>query len=187
MDGFFPAFVAALLAECGDKTQWLALALAHHFRRVALVLAGIAVAAFANAALAALGGTLLAPMLTPEAAKLMLALALCFAGVGALMRQTPSLPLRATRLSPFIVSFFSFFVLELGDKTQFLTFAISLRADAFWPTIAGATAGVVLTSAAVALASKAFERLPLTTIRRCTGALFLVSGLWTAISALRLI
>lgn len=186
MDAFFPAFVAALLAEVGDKTQLLALALALHFRRAAPVLLGIALAALANAALAALAGTLLAPRLTHEAATLMLALGLLFAGAAALVKQAPPEPVQAGRFGPFLVSFFTFFVLELGDKTQFLTFAIALRSGSFWLTTAGATAGVVLASAIVTLAGRDWERLPVTPIRRGIGALFALSGLWAAVLALRL-
>ncbi|RJF94075.1 TMEM165/GDT1 family protein [Sphingomonas cavernae] len=187
MDAFFPAFMAALLAEIGDKTQLLALALALHFRRIAPVLLGIALAALANSALAALAGVLLAPMLTHEAAVLMLALALFFAGGGAMIKQSSPEPVQTSRLGPVLVSFLAFFVLELGDKTQFLTFAIALRSGSFWLTMAGATAGVLLISAAVVITGRAWERLPVTSVRRAIGVLFALLGLWAAVLALRLI
>lgn len=187
MDALVPAFVAALLAEIGDKTQWLALALALHFRRPAPVLAGIACAAFANAALAALAGALLAPRLTHEAATLLVALALLLAGAAAWIRQTPPDPPRHRASGALLTSLFAFLLLELGDKTQFLTFALALRSGSFWLTAAGAAAGVVLASAAAVLAAPALQRLPLVAIRRGVGALFLLTGLWAALSALRLI
>lgn len=183
MDALLPAFVAALLAEFGDKSQLLVLALAAHFGRTRSVLAGVAIAAAANAALAAFAGNLLASLMTPEARGLLLALALVFAGAGAL------LPVRAPdvarwRIGAFASSFLAFLILAFGDKTQFVTAAIAARTASPILAACGATAGVVVASgAALALA----PQLPLARIRRGVAAIFLLGGLFSGIAALRLI
>ena len=56
MDALIPAFVVALLAELGDRTQLLAQLLGMRFRRPVAVLAGIALAAIVNMALAGVVG-----------------------------------------------------------------------------------------------------------------------------------
>lgn len=185
MEALLSAFMAAALAELGDKTQWLAFALAVHFRRNGAVLAGIAAAAIANAAIAAAGGILVAPMLNRHAATLLLALALVFAGVGAFLPQKRP-AVGGWKLGAFGTSLAAFFVLELGDKTQFLTFAIAARSPMPVLAASGAAAGVIAAGAA-ALTGSAFERLPLKGMRRGVGVLLTLLGLIAAVSALRLI
>ncbi|MGH6782161.1 MAG: TMEM165/GDT1 family protein, partial [Sphingomonadaceae bacterium] len=128
------------------------------------------------------------PMLSFEAATLMLALALIFAGAAALMKQKPPDPVEGWRMGAFLSSFLAFFILELGDKTQFLTFAIALRSGSFWLSMAGATAGVIVASAVAILLGRSFAaNFPVKAIRRGAGALFLLLGACAAIAALRLI
>ena len=83
MDALLTTFLAALLAEFGDKTQLLAVALAARYRKTSAVLGGIAVAALANNLLAAAGGMLINGMITLRAISLLVAVALVFAGIAA--------------------------------------------------------------------------------------------------------
>ncbi len=184
MDTLLPAFVAALLAEFGDKTQLLVLMLAARFGRNGAVIGGVALAALANAAIAGAGGAMLATLMTPEPRALLLALALIFAGAGALLPMTPPEPVDRWRIGAFASSFGAFFILEFGDKTQFLTAAIAARAGSPILAACGAAAGVTL-AAAAALALG--EALPRRMIRRAAGILFLIVGLFVTVSALRLI
>lgn len=187
MEALLATFLAAALAELGDKTQWLALGLALYFRRTAPVLAGIALAAIANAALSAFAGAVIAPMLTRWAATLLLALALGFAGVACFMRSP--VPLAANwRMGAFVSSFLAFLLAEFGDKTQFLTVAIAARTGMPALAGAGAAAGVIAMAAVAVIGGQAArERIPFTALRRAAGALFLILCFFAAISALRLI
>ncbi len=78
------ALVAAALAQVGDRTAWLAAILADRYRRPGLVIALAALALALAGGIAAAGGALLAPLLSPNAKQLMLALALLLQGGGAL-------------------------------------------------------------------------------------------------------
>jgi len=188
MEALLSAFLAAVLAEIGDKTQWLALALGLHFRRSLPVLAGIALAALGNSAIVATAGAYIAPMLTREAATLLLALALLSAAAGALWRQKRPDPVDGWKLGAFASSALAFFILELGDKTQFLTFAIATRTASPILTAAGATAGVVVSSAVAIGLGAAFEKaMPVRGLRLAAGILFLLPGLIAVLIALRLI
>lgn len=188
MEALLSAFMAAVLAEMGDKTQWLALALGLHFGRFLPVISGIALAALANSAIAAVGGHYLGPMLTHEAATLLLALSLLFAGGGAFWPQKTHAPADRWTMGAFLSSFFAFFILELGDKTQFMNFAIATWSGSPILTAAGACAGIVVASAAAILIGRDFANiLPVTGIRRGAGAVFLLIGTVTALGALGLI
>lgn len=187
MEALLSAFLAAALAELGDKTQWLALALAIHFRRTPPVIAALALAAIANAALAAIGGSLVAPIMPREAATLMLGLALGSAAISLLFKPKPQAPVTSKGMA-FAASFILLMAAELGDKTQFLTFAIAARTGMPILAATGAAAGVcVMGAAAIFSGRAAMEAAPWPVVRRCVAALFAILAFIAAINAFRLI
>ena len=187
MDALVLSFVAAALAEWGDKTQLLVIALAARFRSPVPVLAGVALAALANALIAAWGGTLVHDIITLRALSLLIAVALVYAGIASLIRQkTPEMP-KGWRLGAFTTSLICFFGLEFGDKTQFLTFAVAAQYDSFALAAGGATAGVLAASVpAVALGETLVSAPPTRAIRIGIATLFLVMAAFVAINAWRL-
>lgn len=188
MDALLASFVAAALGEWGDKTQLLVIALAIRYRRPLPILAGILVAALANSLIAAFGGALVHSMITPRAASLLVALALVFAGVAGMIRPKAYESAGTSRAGPFLVALASFFVLEFGDKTQFLTFAFAAQFNAFALAAAGATAGIMVANVPAALLGDGLSgTVPLKGVRIGIGALFLAIGLIVAIYALRLV
>lgn len=188
MDALLPPLVAAFLAEWGDKTQLLAVLLAIRFRRSNAVLIGIAAAALLNCLLAAFAGSLIAGLITFRAMTLMTALALIFAGAGALLPQKPPKYESRGTGGAALASFFAFAVLEFGDKTQFMTTTLAARADSIWLAGIGAAVGVTSASVPAVLIAERFSAvLPLRAIRSGAGLILLMAGLLTAVSALRLI
>lgn len=187
METLLGTFVAAGLAEFGDKSQLLVIALMLRFGRPGAVLAGVATGALANAAIAAAGGAVIHDMIMLRAASLLVALALLYAGVAGLFAaRAPELP--GWKLPAAMASAVAFFLAEFGDKTQFLTVALTARYDAPLLAAAGATAGVIAANLPVlALGGRVREMLPLRTIRVGACACFLLTGSIVAINALRLI
>jgi putative Ca2+/H+ antiporter (TMEM165/GDT1 family) len=187
VDALVPAFLAALVAEFGDKTQLLVILLATRFGRPGAVLGAVAVAALVNGLIAAVGGALLTHVIPFRALNLLLALALIFAGSGALLPSKPPRVGIYDRLGPFAASLLAFFVLEFGDKTQFVTFAIAARSHTPLLAAAGAAAGIVAASLpAVALGAELPRTVRLRTIRLAVGVLLIGVGIVAALSALRL-
>jgi putative Ca2+/H+ antiporter (TMEM165/GDT1 family) len=188
VDALLTTFIAAALAEFGDKTQLLAIALAARYRKPGAVLAGIAVAALANSLLAAWGGVLINGMITLRAISLLVAVALASAGISGLIRQKNPGDMGSTwRTGAFVTSAACFFLLEFGDKTQFLTAAFAARYDSFLLAAAGASAGVIVANIpAVALAERMPKAVPLKRIRLWTSVLFLIAALFVGVPALRL-
>ena len=188
MDALLASLVGPGTGEWGDKTQLLVIALAVRYRRPLPILAGILVAALANGLIAAFGGAFVHTMVTPRAASLLAAVALVFAGVAGLIRPKPYESAGTSRAGPFLVAAASFFVLEFGDKTQFLTFAFAARFNAFALAAAGATAGVMASSVPAALLGEGLARsAPLKGLRIGLGASFLAIGLVVGVNALRLV
>lgn len=188
MDALLSAFVFALFAELGDKTQLLVVALAARYARLGQVLAGVAIAAAANAAIAATAGVVVHDLVVPRAMSLLVALALIFAGSGGFFRQkTPDMG-ATWRVGAFVTTLVCFFLLEFGDKTQFATFALAARFDSLGLAAAGATAGVIAASVPAVLAGEALVRhVALRPVRIAIGAAFLLIGCVVAVSALELI
>ncbi len=188
MDALLPAFIAAGLAEIGDRTQLLAILLAVRFGRPGLVLAGIAVAAIANSLLAAFGGAMVHDMVNHRAIALMLAVGLIFAGAGGFMRVRPPILSRYGPVGVFGTSALGFFILEFGDKTQLLTLAIAARIDSIWLAGFGAAAGIILANVPAVLLAEEWPRLaPLRAIRAGVGVALLIAGAVVAVGALGLV
>ncbi|HEY0043035.1 MAG TPA: TMEM165/GDT1 family protein [Allosphingosinicella sp.] len=188
MEPLLTSFIAAALAEWGGKTQLLAVALAVRYRSAGPVLAGIAIAALLNALIAAAAGLLVHGYIALRAISLLIALALVFAGVAGLMSSKEVKMGETWKTGPFLTSLGCFFLLEFGDKTQFLTFAISAQFNSLALAAAGATAGVVAASVpAVVMAEQLPNAVPMKAVRIGAALLFLLVGLIVAVNALRLV
>jgi putative Ca2+/H+ antiporter (TMEM165/GDT1 family) len=186
MDALVTAFVAAALAEWGDKTQLVVAFLAARSGRPVTVLAGLLVAAILSNAIAGFAGGLIAQTITIQAMTLLLALALLFAGIAGLIRRTPP-PLGSTRTPLFLAALILTLAAELGDRTQFLTFALAGRFDLPWLAAAGATAGMLAACVpAAAMGERIQAMVPVRVIRISGAVLFLITGFITAVGALRL-
>lgn len=187
MDALLTAFVGAALAEWGDRTQLFVIVLAARFARPGAILAGLAVAALANGLVAAIGGMLVHDLITTRASSLLVALALLMAGAGSLISRRPPDIAARWRTGAFVTAAAALFLLEIGDKTQFLTFALAARFDSIALTVAGATAGILIANAPAAVLGTALPAtLPVKPLRYAIAALFLVAGCWVAVTALEL-
>jgi len=187
LEALLTTFIAAALGEWGDKTQLLVAALAARYRRPGPVLAGVCVAALANSALAAFGGTLIHGTITPRAVSLLVAMALLLAALGAVSRPKTPVMAAAWRTGPFVTTAACFFLVEFGDRTQFVTAALAAQFDSFALAALGATAGILASSLpAAALGARLPRAAPLRPIRLAAGALFLAAGLVIGIASLRL-
>ncbi len=140
------------------------------------------------AAVAAGGGAIVGPMLTPNARALMLGLALVAAAMSALWRPREPDRVEQWRLGVHSTAFLSTFSLALGDRTAFITFALAARTPTPALAAIGAVAGtLVLAGVAVAVGEDRWRRLPRRAISMAAGAILLLTGLAAAASGLRLI
>ena len=185
MDVLIPALIAILLSETGGKTQNFALAHAMAGQGktgvIALILSSLLVYGAA-----AVGGTLIGPMIPLEARSLMVAVALLAAGVPMVIkaRAAPALPAPPS----LIRSAFGFTTTQFGDGAQFLVFALAARGTSPGFAMAGALLGVTASALLPAMMGKDWPQGSLITgLRMTAGALLSVAGFVMAISALQLI
>lgn len=188
MDSLVPAFIAVLLAQVGDRSPWLVAILADRYGKPLTIAFAAFLAHAAGNAVAATGGALIAPMLTPNARQLLVALALVFAAMGALWRLKPPERLEGWKLGAFATSLLGVFILAAGDTTQFFTFAFAARGPSPVLAAIGATIAVLVVNTAAALiGEKAWRKLPIRPYRIGFGLLCLATGFILAAGALRLI
>ena len=185
MDALLTTFLAAFLAEWGDKTQLIVVMLAAATRRPGLVLAGLFLAALASNAAASLAGIYVAGTIPIRAMTLMVALSLLFAGAAGLFRRRPPAP--ATARLPLLTAFILCLAAEFGDRTQFLTFTLAGRFDSAPLAAAGATAGIMAACVPAAMLGEKLQAImPVRAIRYAVAALFLMVGFIAAVQALQL-
>jgi putative Ca2+/H+ antiporter (TMEM165/GDT1 family) len=73
----------------------------------------------------------------------------------------------------------TFFLAEIGDKTQVATVLLAARYHPLWQVVAGTTLGMLLANVPVVLLGSRFaDRLPLRAARIGAALLFLALGLW---------
>ena len=168
------------LAEIGDKTQLLALMLAARYRKPIPIILGILVATLANHFLAAAVGYQVAQLFSETT--LLWILAVSFFAVAAWTLVPDTLDDNgniAVKYGPFIATLITFFIAEMGDKTQIATVMLAAQFEHFWMVIFGTTIGMLLANAPVVLIGNfAAERLPLKLIRFFAAASFLAFALY---------
>jgi putative Ca2+/H+ antiporter (TMEM165/GDT1 family) len=188
MDALMAAIVAAALAHIGDRPARLAAILSDRYGRPGAVVAMAALALLAAAAIAAAAGIWLAPRLTPEAARLFLALALLLQGAGALWRAKAPDRLSGWRTGPWVTAFAGTFILAFGDGVQLIVMALATRAVLPWlAAIGAAVGGLAAIAPAAVLGEAGWTALPLAPLRRIVGGLFVLVAIPLGLGALRLV
>ena len=178
MDAFYISTLVVAVGEIGDKTQLLALLLAARFRKPVPIVLGILFATLLNHGLAAVVGELIRAALTPEMLRWLLGLSFIGIALWALKPDTlDDEPSQQSSYGVFALTFVTFFLAEIGDKTQLATVALAAKYSNLPLVVAGTTLGMLIADVpAVILGEKTAPRLPLKAIRMVAAALFALMG-----------
>jgi len=179
MEAFLVSAAAVTLAELGDKTQLLALLLAARFRAPVPVIAGIVTAVLANHLMAGAVGTLLAALLSPLVLRWLLVASFIVTAVWMLVPdKQPVEGERPARFGAYGTTVVTFFLVEMGDKTQIATLALAARYHALVPVVAGTTLGMLIADVPAVLLGRAVAgRIPLELVHRLAAAVFVLLAL----------
>lgn len=189
MEIILASTLVVALAEIGDKTMLLAILLAARFRAPVPIIAGILVATLANHALAAWAGAAIAGLL--DGWWFRLAVAIGFLAMAAWTLVPDTLEedegaQKAPRGGAFLATALSFFLVEIGDKTQVATVALGARYQAVALVAAGTTLGMMLVNAPAVLVGDRLTRIvPLAYVRAAAAAIFAVIGIAMLVALLR--
>ncbi|MGN6357160.1 MAG: TMEM165/GDT1 family protein [Novosphingobium sp.] len=181
MQAFLASIAVVALAEIGDKTMLLAIVLAARLRAPWRIVAGIFAATIVNHALAALVGSEVAGLV--DAPWFRIAVALGFVAMGLWTLVPDKLDDDEggfkNRGGAFLTTAVSFFLVEMGDKTQVATIALGAQYHSVLAVSAGTTIGMMLANVpAVFLGEELVKRVSLKATRIGAAALFVVLGLW---------
>jgi putative Ca2+/H+ antiporter (TMEM165/GDT1 family) len=176
------------LAEIGDKTQLLALVLAARYRKSLPIVLGVLVATLVNHAGAGGIGTFLSGVLNPVVLNwAVVASFVLMAGwilvPDKLDEDELHMPKRAMGI--FGTTVFTFFIAEMGDKTQIVTIALAAKYHDFFSVVSGTTLGMMLANVPVIyLGSRFANRLPTKAVHVIAAILFAVLGVLALKNAL---
>jgi putative Ca2+/H+ antiporter (TMEM165/GDT1 family) len=185
MEAFFVSTGIVALAEIGDKTQLLAFILAARFRKPVPIILGILVATLLNHGLAGALGAWITTQLSPET--LRYGLGISFLAMAAWIMvpdKVDDAEARLSRYGIFATTLVTFFLAEIGDKTQIATIMLAAQYSSLLAVVFGTTAGMMLANVpAVLLGDRIANALPTRWIHGVAAGIFAVLGVATLLGA----
>lgn len=180
MQSFLISTSVVGLAEIGDKTQLLSLVLAARYRKPIPIILGVFAATIINHGASGALGAWLASVLSPGI--LNWAVVASFAAMAVWILIPDKLDdadtvLTKNSLGVFGTTALTFFLAEMGDKTQIVTIALAARFHEFLGVVAGTTLGMMLANVPVIyLGHKFADRLPTKAVHVLAAIIFVVLG-----------
>ncbi len=182
MEALFVSTGVIALAEIGDKTQLLAFILAARFKKPWPIIAGILAATLLNHGLAGLLGAWITTAISPDVMRWVLGGSFLGMAIWTLLpdkieeKETQI----ANRLGVFGATFVTFFLAEMGDKTQVATVALAAHYVAPLWVILGTTLGMLMADVpAVFVGNKFAAKIPMRLVHSIAAGIFAVMGLLT--------
>lgn len=189
MEALFVSTGVVALAEIGDKTQLLAFILAARFKKPVPIILGILAATLLNHGLAGALGAWITSVVSPEAMRW--ALGLSFIGMAIWTLIPDKIEEEETQvakhLGVFGATFVTFFLAEMGDKTQIATVALAAHYATPLLVIAGTTLGMLIADVpAVFVGNKFAEKIPMKLVHSIAAGIFALMGVLTLLKVEKL-
>ena len=174
------------LAEIGDKTQLLAFILAARFKKPVPIILGILFATVLNHGLAGALGAWITSAISPEVLRWVLGLS--FIGMAIWTMIPDKIEEEETqvakRFGVFGATFITFFLAEMGDKTQIATVAMAAHYAQPLMVVIGTTLGMLIADVpAVFIGDKLANKIPMKLVHSVAAAIFALLGLATLLGA----
>ena len=182
MQAFFISTGVVALAEIGDKTQLLAFLLAARFKKPWPIVLGILAATLVNHGLAGALGTWITRALDPVWLRWGLGASFLAMAVWTLVpdKIENDEARVATKLGVFGATLVTFFLAEMGDKTQIATVALAAHYAAPLAVVAGTTLGMLIADVpAVFVGDKLASKIPMRLVHAIAAAIFAALGIFT--------
>ena len=174
------------LAEIGDKTQLLAFILAARFKKPAPIILGILLATLVNHGLAGALGAWITSAISPGTLRWVLGLSFIGMAIWTLIpdKIEEEETQVAQRLGVFGATLITFFLAEMGDKTQIATVAMSAHYADPLLVVMGTTLGMLIADVpAVFVGDKLATRIPMKLVHSIAAGIFALLGAATLMGA----
>ena len=174
------------LAEIGDKTQLLAFILAARFKKPLPIILGILVATVINHGLAGALGAWITSTISPEVLRWVLGAS--FIGMAIWTMIPDKIEEEETQIAQrfgiFGATFITFFLAEMGDKTQIATVAMAAHYTEPLMVVIGTTLGMLIADVpAVFAGDKLANKIPMKLVHSIAAAVFALLGVVTLLGA----
>lgn len=186
MESLFVSTGVVALAEIGDKTQLLAFILAARFKNPLPIIAGIFLATIVNHGLAGALGAWITATITPEVLRWVLGVSFLAMAVWTLIpdKIEEEETQVAQRFGVFGATLVTFFLAEMGDKTQIATVAMAAHYPDPLLVVAGTTLGMLIADVpAVFAGDKLANKIPMKLVHSIAAGIFAILGVATLLGA----
>ena len=186
MEPLFVSTGVVALAEIGDKTQLLAFILAARFKKPVPIILGILAATIVNHGLAGALGAWITSAISSEILRWVLGLS--FIGMAVWTMIPDKIEDEETQVAMkfgvFGATSITFFLAEMGDKTQIATVAMVAHYAAPLMVVMGTTLGMLVADVpAVFLGDKFANKIPMKLVHSIAAAIFALLGIATLLGA----
>jgi Ca2+/H+ antiporter, TMEM165/GDT1 family len=186
MEAFLVSTGVVALGEMGDKTQLLAFLLAAKFKRPLPIVLGVLTATLVNHTAAGALGAWIAQALGPDLLRWVIGGG--FLAMAAWMLIPDKVDEEGAnegmnRFGVFGTTVVTFFLAEMGDKTQIATVALAARYDTLVPVVAGTTLGMMLADVpAVFLGDRIAQKVNMRLVHGISALIFALLGVLTLLN-----
>jgi putative Ca2+/H+ antiporter (TMEM165/GDT1 family) len=181
MEAFLISTASVAVGELGDKTQLLSLILATRLRRPVPIIAGVFVATLLNHLGACLVGEWAGKLISPQLLRWVLGVSFLAVAAWALIpdKMDDDVKDRGT-YGVFVLTAVTFFLAEMGDKTQIVALALAAKYNDLVAVVAGTTLGMMLINIPTVLfAERATKWVPVKVMRMVAAGIYAVLGVLT--------
>lgn len=186
MESLFVSTGVVALAEIGDKTQLLAFILAARFKKPVPIILGILLATLVNHGLAGALGAWITATIRPEVLRWILGLSFIAMAVWTMIpdKIEEEETHIAHKFGVFGATLITFFLAEMGDKTQIATVAMAAHYAAPVMVVIGTTLGMLIADVpAVFAGDKLAAKIPMRLVHTVAAGIFALLGVATLLGA----
>ncbi|HEY3433660.1 MAG TPA: TMEM165/GDT1 family protein [Rhodocyclaceae bacterium] len=186
MEALLVSIGVVALAEIGDKTQLLAFILAARFKKPLPIILGIFCATIVNHGLAGAVGAWITTTVSPEILRWVLGVSFIAMAIWTMIpdKIEDEETQVAHKFGVFGATLVTFFLAEMGDKTQIATVAMAAHYATPLLVVAGTTIGMLLADVpAVFIGDKLSAKIPMNLVHSIAAAVFAVLGMATLLGA----
>ena len=189
MEALYISTGVVALAEMGDKTQLLAFILAARFKKPVPIILGILLATLVNHGLAGALGAWITSVISPDTMRWVLGVSFIAIAIWTLIpdKIEEEETQVAQKMGVFGATLVTFFLAEMGDKTQIATVALAAHYAAPMLVVIGTTLGMLIADVpAVFVGNKFAEKIPMKLVHSIAAGIFALMGVLTLLKAEKL-